>query len=234
MVGEPQLDVAQRVVVGELRSQLGGELRLAAGPLEEEHEPPGDGERRVAAQVVLDEAAATTDAGVTKAQWPAGVTGRPKAFGALGDPPPAESGDLPEGFYLWSGFDGWHVWLVGGGEGDRVTITSDDAISKAEPTGGPADVQVFGNTFALQRGSATERVVGADFNPGYYAKNMIITLDGELEQLLDPPDRLDHLADGVTQGRADAVLAASIFHFGDHTVREAKELMRARGIEVRL
>ena len=45
---------------------------------------------------------------------------------------------------------------------------------------------------------------------------------------------LDHLADGVTLGRADAVLAASIFHFGEHTVREAKELMRARGIEVRL
>lgn len=43
-----------------------------------------------------------------------------------------------------------------------------------------------------------------------------------------------HLADGVTEGRADAVLAASIFHFGQHTVREAKELMRARGIEVRL
>ena len=45
---------------------------------------------------------------------------------------------------------------------------------------------------------------------------------------------LEHLADGVTKGRADAVLAASIFHFGDQTVREAKELMRARGIEVRL
>ncbi|WP_369404207.1 imidazole glycerol phosphate synthase subunit HisF [Thauera butanivorans] len=45
---------------------------------------------------------------------------------------------------------------------------------------------------------------------------------------------LDHLADGVSEGRADAVLAASIFHFGEHTVREAKELMRARGIEVRL
>jgi cyclase len=45
---------------------------------------------------------------------------------------------------------------------------------------------------------------------------------------------LDHLADGVSQGRADAVLAASIFHFGQHTVREAKELMRSRGIEVRL
>ncbi|WP_349254755.1 imidazole glycerol phosphate synthase subunit HisF [Aromatoleum sp.] len=45
---------------------------------------------------------------------------------------------------------------------------------------------------------------------------------------------LEHLAEGVTEGRADAVLAASIFHFGQHTVREAKELMRSRGIEVRL
>ena len=45
---------------------------------------------------------------------------------------------------------------------------------------------------------------------------------------------LQHLADGVTQGRADAVLAASIFHFGEYTVRQAKEYMAARGIEVRL
>ena len=45
---------------------------------------------------------------------------------------------------------------------------------------------------------------------------------------------LQHLADGVTEGRADAVLAASIFHFGEYTVREAKEYMAARGIEVRL
>ena len=45
---------------------------------------------------------------------------------------------------------------------------------------------------------------------------------------------LEHLVEGVAEGRADAVLAASIFHFGQHTVREAKELMRARGIEVRL
>ena len=45
---------------------------------------------------------------------------------------------------------------------------------------------------------------------------------------------LQHLADGVTEGRADAVLAASIFHFGEYTVRQAKEYMRERGIEVRL
>jgi cyclase len=46
--------------------------------------------------------------------------------------------------------------------------------------------------------------------------------------------RLEHLADGVLEGHADAVLAASVFHFGDFTVRQAKEHMRSRGIEVRL
>jgi cyclase len=44
---------------------------------------------------------------------------------------------------------------------------------------------------------------------------------------------LEHLAQGVLQGKADAVLAASIFHFGEYSVRQAKEHMRARGIEVR-
>lgn len=45
---------------------------------------------------------------------------------------------------------------------------------------------------------------------------------------------LEHLAEGIIEGRADAVLAASIFHFGEFTVREAKEYMAKRGIEVRL
>ncbi|MFH7040856.1 imidazole glycerol phosphate synthase subunit HisF [Paucibacter sp. JuS9] len=44
---------------------------------------------------------------------------------------------------------------------------------------------------------------------------------------------LDDLADGIQQGGADAVLAASIFHYGQHTVGEAKALMAARGIAVR-
>ena len=45
---------------------------------------------------------------------------------------------------------------------------------------------------------------------------------------------LEHLAEGVSEGGADAVLAASIFHFGEYSIAQAKELMRARGIEVRL
>ncbi len=44
---------------------------------------------------------------------------------------------------------------------------------------------------------------------------------------------LDHLADGVQQGAADAVLAASIFHYGEYTVGQAKARMRERGIPVR-
>jgi cyclase len=44
---------------------------------------------------------------------------------------------------------------------------------------------------------------------------------------------LDHLADGALTGGADAVLAASIFHFGEHSVREAKAHLRDRGVPVR-
>ena len=45
---------------------------------------------------------------------------------------------------------------------------------------------------------------------------------------------LDHLAEGIIEGKADAVLAASIFHFAEYTIEEAKQHMATRGIEVRL
>jgi cyclase len=44
---------------------------------------------------------------------------------------------------------------------------------------------------------------------------------------------LQHLVDGIIEGRADAVLAASIFHFGEYRIEEAKAYMKAQGIEVR-
>jgi len=44
---------------------------------------------------------------------------------------------------------------------------------------------------------------------------------------------LEHLADGILLGKADAVLAASIFHFGEFRISEAKSYMKTRGIEVR-
>jgi cyclase len=45
---------------------------------------------------------------------------------------------------------------------------------------------------------------------------------------------LDHLVEGVTIGGADAVLAASIFHFGEYSIMEAKQFMASKGVEVRL
>jgi cyclase len=45
---------------------------------------------------------------------------------------------------------------------------------------------------------------------------------------------LQHLVDGVVQGGADAVLAASIFHFAEYSIEEAKRFMAAQGVEVRL
>ncbi len=45
---------------------------------------------------------------------------------------------------------------------------------------------------------------------------------------------LDHLVEGVRDGRANAVLAASIFHFGEYSVREAKEYMARAGLPMRL
>lgn len=44
---------------------------------------------------------------------------------------------------------------------------------------------------------------------------------------------LQHLVDGIKLGHADAVLAASIFHFGEYTINEAKQYMKERGINVR-
>jgi len=45
---------------------------------------------------------------------------------------------------------------------------------------------------------------------------------------------LDHLREGVVEGRADAVLVASLFHFGQHTVPEAKRYLHEHGVPVRL
>ena len=45
---------------------------------------------------------------------------------------------------------------------------------------------------------------------------------------------LDHMVEGIRDGRATAVLAASIFHFGEHSVREAKQYMAKAGLPMRL
>ena len=68
-----------------------------------------------------------------------------------------------------------------------------------------------------------------------------LTITRQISEAVDIPliasggvGSLAHLADGITEGGADAVLAASIFHFGEFTIPEAKDYLAARGIEVRL
>ena len=46
--------------------------------------------------------------------------------------------------------------------------------------------------------------------------------------------KIEHFAEGILEGEADAVLAASVFHFGEMTVRQVKEYMHSQGIPVRM
>ena len=72
---------------------------------------------------------------------------------------------------------------------------------------------------------------------GIVAKNVFVKLDDAVEVPIIASGgvgNLQHLVDGVKLGGADAVLAASIFHYGEFTVGQAKAHMAARGIAVRL
>jgi hypothetical protein len=113
-------------------------------------------------------------------RWPSAVAGRPAALGKQGEPPPGTDGGLEDGFYLWQDFNGWHLWVIGGSSSDRVTVTSDDQVTKAAGTTGGVDIAQGSNTFTFSRGSAGAPVAGVDFNPGYYAKTMIVSVEGNL------------------------------------------------------
>ena len=68
-----------------------------------------------------------------------------------------------------------------------------------------------------------------------------IELLSEISELVSVPviasggaGNLDHLCDAIIDGKADAVLAASIFHFGTYSIKEAKQHMASKGIPIRL
>ena len=117
------------------------------------------------------------------------------------------------------GADGWEVFLHGG-----RTPTGADAVAWAVEavrrgageillTSMDRDGTKLGFDIALTRAVAD-------------AVNVPVVASGGV-------GTLEHLVDGIRDTGADAVLAASIFHFGEHTIREAKELMAASGITVR-
>lgn len=131
------------------------------------------------ASASTDTAPAATP-GTVEPGWPAWVLGQPRRLFEA-EAPPAEIGETPPGFYLWLDFEGWHLWLVGGeGSDASVEIQSDDAFSKADPVGEPPAIEQEGNRLRMSRGDASATSVGLDFNPGFFAKTLIVTTTGDL------------------------------------------------------
>ncbi|MFN8018659.1 MAG: hypothetical protein U0P45_11105 [Acidimicrobiales bacterium] len=133
---------------------------------------------------IADGGSATTTAPATspgtKPTWPAAVSSRPPALGKQGQPPPTSVSKIDDGFYLWQDFYGWHLWQVGGSSDDKVTVTVDSPLAKQEGVGGDVQIDASTNAFTFSRGSADAEVVGVDFNPGYYAKTIVVSVDGKL------------------------------------------------------
>ena len=136
--------------------------------------------------------------------------------------------------------------------GSQCVVVAIDARRVSQP-GEPARWEVF--THGGRKATGLDAVTWARRMAAYGAGEILLTsmdrdgtksgFDLELTRAVSDAvpvpviasggvGNLQHLADGVTTGRASAVLAASIFHFGQHTVRECKQFMAAQGIPTRL
>lgn len=136
--------------------------------------------------------------------------------------------------------------------GSQCIVVAIDA-KKVSPAGEADHWEIF--THGGRKGTGIDAVAWAKKMVAYGAGEILLTSmdrDGTREGFDLPLTRaiseavtvpviasggvgnLDHLADGVIEGKADAVLAASIFHFAEYTIQQAKEHMASRGIEMRL
>jgi cyclase len=168
----------------------------------------------------VEDAQAVLDAGADKVSVNSAAVQRPELIGELAEVFGAQCVVLAVDARAREGTQGWEVFVNGG-----RTATGLDAIEWIRRgvelgageillTSMDRDGTEDGYDLALTRAAsdAVEVPVIASGGAG----------------------RLDHLVGAVEDGGADAVLCASIFHYGQHTVREAKERMRSAGIPVRL
>lgn len=135
--------------------------------------------------------------------------------------------------------------------GSQCIVVAIDA-KQASAAGVPSKWQVF--THGGRRETGIDAVAWAEKMTGYGAGEILLTsmdrdgtrdgfdlsLTRAVSTAVSIPviasggvGNLDHLVEGVIEGKADAVLAASIFHFGEYTVGQAKQKMAQHGIEVR-
>ncbi|MDD4905892.1 MAG: imidazole glycerol phosphate synthase subunit HisF [Methylobacter tundripaludum] len=136
--------------------------------------------------------------------------------------------------------------------GSQCIVVAIDA-KKVSPAGEPSRWEIF--THGGRKPTGIDAIAWAKKMVDYGAGEILLTSmdrDGTREGFDLPLTRaiseavpvpviasggvgnLDHLADGIIEGKADAVLAASIFHFAEYTIEQAKQHMASRGIEVRL
>ncbi len=136
--------------------------------------------------------------------------------------------------------------------GSQCIVVAIDA-KKVSPAGEPSRWEIF--THGGRKPTGIDAIAWAKKMVDYGAGEILLTSmdrDGTREGFDLPLTRaiseavpvpviasggvgnLDHLADGIIEGKADAVLAASIFHFAEYTIEQAKRHMASRGIEVRL
>ena len=121
-----------------------------------------------------------TDAEPAAKGWPAEVRGRPAGLGTTKVPAGEVTPTAEPGAYIWSDFDGWHLWVVNGAGVPAITgtLTSNDNLGKAVlaiEDAGEITLNGKSATFTLP----TDRpLVGIDFNPGFYANKLVFTLNG--------------------------------------------------------
>lgn len=114
--------------------------------------------------------------------WPAVLSVRPGGLGQQGESPTESDPEVEPGAYLWTDFQGWHLWIVNGdGVGPvRGTLTSDkdfDEAALAEAKIGSIRPDGATIDFTLPSEPA---VVGIDFDPGFYTKRLELTLSEDI------------------------------------------------------
>jgi cyclase len=168
----------------------------------------------------VEDAQAVLDAGADKVSVNSAAVARPELIGELAEVFGAQCVVLAVDARKREGGDGWEVFVNGG-----RTATGLDAIDWIR-----RGVELGAGEILLTSMDRDGTEDGYD-----------LALTRAASDAVDVPviasggaGNLDHLVDAVEDGGADAVLCASIFHYGQYSVREAKERMRAKGIPVRI
>jgi cyclase len=168
----------------------------------------------------VEDAQAVLDAGSDKVSVNSAAVQRPELIGELAEVFGAQCVVLAVDARAREGGDGWEVFVNGG----RTPVGLDA-------------VEWIRRGAELGAGEILLTSMDRDGTEDGYE----LALTRAASDAVDVPviasggaGKLDHLVEAVEQGGADAVLCASIFHYGQYTVREAKERMRAAGIPVRL